>query len=1040
MATIRTTARRIAFPLRLGWARMLSRRDRVALAAVGTAAGAAVLAGVLAASLAVRDQSLARSVARIPSADRTVRVVWGGTPTDQASSFPALDRVARRNLRALNERTPDTALLYRESRIARSLYDLAALDDIRRWVRLRSGRFPAVCRPQRCEVLRLGGEGSPPALPGLHLVHVGDGKLTSDVPFGRLSQESSSSVYGFPLKTHTAPVPLFFLARGVRELGAAAPLALQYRTYAWVVPVAPATVHPWTIEDLRDGITRVRSSFGAASDLFDVTAPDEELAGAEATSRVAGRRLLLLGGEAATLLLAFTVLAAGSFRRDVDESRRRLTWLGARRWQLAVLSASEAAAIAISGTVVGWAAGVGLGALAARHLDNPSGATLRHSVVASSGIWIALALAAAAAAILFLALWTRPLRLGGLTVSAVDAAALGAVAAIVLAVVRGAADVGALNEQRGTAVFLLLLPSLVAFVAAVVSARAVLPLARLVERVARRAPIAVRLATLSIGRHAGRAAIPVTFLVVSLGLALFAAVYRSTLVRGESDQAAYAVPRDFVLTENLSKLVPVLDAAPLAGYRRHGDVAPVIRLAGDVPRLVDSAGFTLLGVDAHAIPTLHGWRDDFARRSLGDLARRLAPPRPVGLRGTRLPLDARELVWPAAVRGNNIRLRASIETRRGEFVTVALGSTAGPPLQRLHARLPVEARGGKLVALLLELGPTGLHDISIAGLEIKATGTLRLAAPRVVTAAGEQPLSVDFADWVGVNGVRPAPSGGGAEVRFLVSPEAESLFRPRQPTDGRPVPAVVSPRLAQAANHGLLAVDIGGQSLLTRVVATAKRFPTVYGDLVVADRDTLATAMNSAAPGSAATSEIWLDARNGDVDAARRALSAPPFSALERNSRDALEHALRSNPLARGSLLALGAGAIGALALALAGLLLGLVTDVRDERGELFDLEAQGAGPRTLRRHLRLRSLLVAAFGIVGGVAAGTALSALVVALVRVTANATVPEPPLLLQADWPVLAAAAAAYAVAAAAFVGLATRRTFRGQAARRLAEVGE
>jgi ABC-type antimicrobial peptide transport system permease subunit len=137
--------------------------------------------------------------------------------------------------------------------------------------------------------------------------------------------------------------------------------------------------------------------------------------------------------------------------------------------------------------------------------------------------------------------------------------------------------------------------------------------------------------------------------------------------------------------------------------------------------------------------------------------------------------------------------------------------------------------------------------------------------------------------------------------------------------------------------------------------------------------------------------------------------------------------------------LALAAGAIGALALAIAGLLLGVVADLRDERGELFDLEAQGARPKVLRRHLRLRSLLVALFGIAGGLAAGIALSALVVDVVRVTANATAPEPPLLLQPDWALLAAATAGYAATAALLVGFATRRVFRGRAVPRAGEVG-
>src|SRR5215211_1284282 len=133
---------------------------------------------------------------------------------------------------------------------------------------------------------------------------------------------------------------------------------------------------------------------------------------------------------------------------------------------------------------------------------------------------------------------------------------------------------------------------------------------------------------------------------------------------------------------------------------------------------------------------------------------------------------------------------------------------------------------------------------------------------------------------------------------------------------------------------------------------------------------------------------------------------------------------LRSDPLARGALATLAATALVALALALAGLLLGVVGDRRDERGELFDLEAQGASPATIRTHLRLRALLVAAFGLVGGILTGAILSTLVLSLVTLTAASARPEPPLRLALDVPLLAGAVVAYAVLAWALVAAATR----------------
>ena len=141
---------------------------------------------------------------------------------------------------------------------------------------------------------------------------------------------------------------------------------------------------------------------------------------------------------------------------------------------------------------------------------------------------------------------------------------------------------------------------------------------------------------------------------------------------------------------------------------------------------------------------------------------------------------------------------------------------------------------------------------------------------------------------------------------------------------------------------------------------------------------------------------------------------------------------MRSDPLARGALIALTGAALVALALALLGLVLVVSSDLRDESGELFDLETQGAEPATLRRHLRLRALFVTAFGIVGGVLTGVALGALVLDLVKLTAGALPAQPPLVLSIDWALLLLAVAAFALLAVGIVALVTWAGFRSASA--------
>ena len=72
----------------------------------------------------------------------------------------------------------------------------------------------------------------------------------------------------------------------------------------------------------------------------------------------------------------------------------------------------------------------------------------------------------------------------------------------------------------------------------------------------------MRLALVSLGRQGGRPALVIAFITAALGLAVFALSYRATLTTGEADQAAFAVPLDFTVTES-SALVNPLDAAPL---------------------------------------------------------------------------------------------------------------------------------------------------------------------------------------------------------------------------------------------------------------------------------------------------------------------------------------------------------------------------------------------------------------------------------------------------------------------------------------------
>jgi hypothetical protein len=386
--------RRITFPLRLARVRIANRGGRTALLAAGIAAGGAVLAGVLGGSLVAQDEQTARALSHVPASERNVTAVYSDLGVSRrGATLETTEPLVHRALQTVTPAEPVRVLQYKLLRVEGSLVNLAAIDGLGNWVRLRSGRLPQTCTATRCEVVQVGGRGPIPAGPDLNFVKVGEGVLRSPIPFGRLPGVRAARI-GESFRPEEQPP--FLLAEGFDALAGLPALRSIYRTYAWVVPLDPASVHPWEVDRFLASVTRARATLRSESLFLDVVAPTDELESARSSGEVAGRRLLLIGGQAAALLLAFALLAAASMRPDVDAAWRRLTWLGARRWQLVLMSTAETGAAAVAGAVVGWAIGVAATAAIAGRTGSPVGAVLRHSVLAGSSLAAVAALAVAA--------------------------------------------------------------------------------------------------------------------------------------------------------------------------------------------------------------------------------------------------------------------------------------------------------------------------------------------------------------------------------------------------------------------------------------------------------------------------------------------------------------------------------------------------------------------------------------------------------------------------------------------------------------------
>jgi MFS family permease len=796
------------------------------------------------------------------------------------------------------------------------------------------------------------------------------------------------------------------------------------RSYGWIVPLSPGEIHPWSLGRLTRRVDRARSTLEAESFYFDLADPLQELGDADSRGRVAETRLLLIGGEAVALLLAFAALAAAATRRESALTRWRLERAGARASQTRLLTGAETVGLAGVATLLGWGLGIGVGAVVARVVGGPVATVLSESAASEKGLVIALALAVAAAGILALSFSARRPRSRPFALSAVDVAALGALATIGLALARGVADVDALAQGRGTGWMLFALPLLVAFVAAVVAARAFHPVARMLERTTRNLSVPVRLAALSLARHPAQSIAASTFVLASVGLAVFSLAYRSTLVQGQDDEARFANPTGVIVRSPQPQRVPLLGAvSPQADHwlSQQGAV-PLLRLNGLVGR--PSRSVEVVGISASTLRHPPFWRDDFASRSPQALATTIDPGRSVSLNGVRLPTAARELVMPLETDGDPLRIVLSFRGKGDRFVDVDLRAVPSSN-SSLTVRVPRAARGGLVLGMTFAPTEADVHNST------PAAGTLKLGQFRVRTADGIHRLPIDFGQWTGVGGVKSRLTRNGVRLRYFVTNDVVSRFRSKQPTDHSPVHVIATAGIAALAGpSGLLPLQVEGEPFVGRVVATARRFPTVSGDFVLADREALSTALNADAPGSAVTDEIWLTGSSASDERRMKAvLSRPAFAGLETSFRRDLRAELDREPVARASILALLVAAVVGFVLALAGLALALTTDIRDERAELFDLEAQGATPALLRRHLRLRSFGVLGFGVLLGLGLGAILSTIVVDVVRVTAGGEPPEPPLLLSFDWPLLLGGIGLFVLVAIVVAMVVTWQALRG-----------
>ncbi len=1006
-------ARRIAFPLRFAGRRVATARRPLAVAAFGVALASCALAVAFAAAAIVENRAVADAIDGLPPGSRDVEVTWVGRSSSLSERPDALDRRARAALAAVGLVPDARTLVYQDSRLDGQVVGLTAADDLGRWFVLRRGRLPRACTPARCETLAIG-IGPARSIAGFPVVGVGEPRPGTP-----------------PARALGAGTPRVrqLVAEGVTGAADLPRLGSALQSYAWSAPLTSARPTAWSLADFERDLTDARTRLQAQSFRFGLNAPVDSLDDVALDARVSYRRLLLVGAECAVLFLVFAVVAASSLRSSAFSASQRLRRFGARRWQTDLLTAAEAALIVVPATALGWAAGaLGAAGLAAA-TDTPVGELLQRTILSATGLGLAAALAALAVLILFATMRARPLLRQGRGVTALDAVAGAAILAVVVALAVGETDAETLARDRGTGIVLLLVPALLIVTGAILAVRLAGPALRLAERAAPRARPSLRLALLAAARRPGTQLVTVGFLVVSVGLAVFATTYRSTLLAGERDEAAFQVPLDYTVRK-AGQGRPSGEPTVGTTYARR-DGVPVIRRAGEAPSLDLGQTVDVLGIPSDDLERLN-WRGDFAEAGPNELGERIAPSRPVRPAGPRLPPDARTLRLPVTVRGDPLVVSASVRTAGGTYTSVDLGEAKrGRTL--LTAPLPPEAGGGTLVGLTLEMPPAEAFSAAHAAAEggapdVFTVGTLTFGPLGVATAAGSRPVAVDYRRWVsGADSSRAASTARTAlPLRYLLTRERVFRIRPRQPTDGEPLRVIACDSLADRAGDSAVPLTIGPAVVNARVVARASMFPSLRCPFVVADEGALETAVSAEAPGAAVADEAWLEGPDGQAGNLEDAAGATPVVVT---SRRAVEAELRDDPLARGTVWVLAAGSLLALVLALLAILLVVSVELRDESGDYLDLESQGMAPSSLRRQLALRVSSLAAFGVLCGLVTGAVLTAVVTKLVAVGAGRAEPVPPLRPYVAWPEVTLGLVAFALLLVLVLRVSTRRAFAG-----------
>jgi hypothetical protein len=211
----------------------------------------------------------------------------------------------------------------------------------------------------------------------------------------------------------------------------------------------------------------------------------------------------------------------------------------------------------------------------------------------------------------------------------------------------------------------------------------------------------------------------------------------------------------------------------------------------------------------------------------------------------------------------------------------------------------------------------------------------------------------------------------------------------------------------------LVQTSIDGTTVSVKIVAAVRSFPTVTGrgGALIVDLGSLQALLGRGSLEPAPVTQWWLATARPAAVPPGLAGRLPPGSAV--TSRSEIASGLLADPLSAVPQQGLLAVAIAAAVLAITGFCVSIAAGVRQRRAENALLAALGVAPRAAAGQLCLEKLMLSGPAALAGLVLGVVLAELLVPAITLTAAATRPVPPVLIQFSWSQTLALALAVAV---------------------------